>query len=483
MVTEIELKLDLTTEAAAFLEASPLLEGAMAKAKLHARYFDTPQQDLAAHGLTLRIRRSGNKRTQTVKGEGAPAAGLFDRSEWELPVSDDTPVMDDRTPVPALLSDISAALAPAFDVKVERRTWIVAEGGSSIELVIDRGAAQAGTREAPICEVELELKAGNTDALFAMARKLDAVAPVRLGVLTKSERGYLLLRPAPASFKAEPVFLDTALSAGQALRHIALLCVRQFRLNEMLLSESRSSEALHQARVAVRRLRSALSIFKAVLPDPRLAHFRAEFKHLAGLLGEARDIDVMTANAPPGPLRHRLEAARGAAYAHVEAALASDRVRWLILDFVEWVGSGATTDPDREEAPEPAVAFAAATLKRIRRKVKAHGADFKRLSDEERHDFRKLAKKLRYSAEFFGGLFPAKHRQRDYRKFVRALEKLQDRLGLLNDQVAAHGILDRLGLADDPDAAALIQHRKKAKLLAAAATGYADLLEAPKFWA
>ncbi|HEX7876123.1 MAG TPA: CHAD domain-containing protein [Sphingobium sp.] len=479
MVTEIELKLEVTTEAAAFLEASPLLEGTMAKTKLHAQYFDTPGHDLANNGLALRIRRSGKKSIQTVKGEGGPAAGLFDRSEWELPVSDSIPVMDERTPVPALLAGSSAALAPIFDVKVERRTWIVTEGDSSIELVIDRGAVQSGTRTAPICEVELELKAGSADALFVMARKLDAVAPVRLGVLSKSERGHLLLRHAPTSFKAEPVLLHPGLSAGEAFQHIALLCLRQFRLNEMLLGESRNGEALHQARVAIRRLRSALSIFKALLPDARLAHFRGEFKYLAGLLGDARDIDVMLAKAPPGGLRDRLEAARVEAYTHVETALASDRIRWLILDFVQWAGSSATA----QEAGEPAAAFAAAALRRIRKKVKGHGAGFKRLSDEDRHDFRKLAKKMRYAAEFFGSLFLGKHRQRDQRRFVRKLEKLQDSLGLLNDLVAGEAMLDRLGFASDPDAAALTGHRNKAKLLVAAAAGYENLLAAPKFWA
>lgn len=481
---EIELKLDVTPEAADFLEASALLEGKMAKAKLHARYFDTAQRDLQRNGLTLRIRSSGKKRVQTVKMDGGPAAGLFDRAEWELSVTDDTPVMDDRTPVPKLLDKCGDELSPAFEVKVERRTWMIAEGNASIELVIDRGAAEANVRTAPICEVELELKAGDANALFALARKLDAVAPVRLGVLSKSERGYLLLGSAPTAFKAEPVQLPPEISAAQAFQHIAQSCVRQFRLNEMLLSESRNSEALHQARVAIRRLRSALSIFKTLLADERLAHFSLEFKRLASVLGQARDIDVMMAKVPPGALQDRLGVLHGEAYTQVEATLASDRTRRLILEFIEWTGNGAWVhqDNDREIRDAPAAAFATATLRRVRKKVKGRGADFQGLSDDSRHDFRKLAKKLRYSAEFFGTLFPGKRHESDYRRFVKALEKLQDKLGLINDAVTAHAMLDKLGIADDPDAAALLHNGKRSKLLTGAADSYDKLLAAPKFW-
>src|SRR3546814_3833396 len=78
---------------------------------------------------------------------------------------------------------------------------------SSDLLVFDRGEAVAGDRKSPICEIELELKDGDPAALFALARRIDTVAPVRLGVQTKAERGYRLTGPVTTMFKAEPVAL------------------------------------------------------------------------------------------------------------------------------------------------------------------------------------------------------------------------------------------------------------------------------------
>src|SRR3546814_9533700 len=89
MADEIELKLDLTPEAADALEATTVLPGDPGIAEQRSVYFDTLDHQLSKTGLLLRIRRSGSKRLQTIKADGASAAGLFVRSEWERPVSKD----------------------------------------------------------------------------------------------------------------------------------------------------------------------------------------------------------------------------------------------------------------------------------------------------------------------------------------------------------------------------------------------------------
>ncbi len=484
MANEIELKLELAPEAAAFLEASPLLSGTMAKANQRAIYFDTPEKDLASNGLSLRIRRSGRKRTQTVKADGGNHTGLFDRSEWEIPVPSDVPVLDNETPVLSLLGERTSELAPLFTVEIERRTWMMIEGVSSIELVLDRGVARVGERQTPICEVELELKSGDAQALFDLAQKLDAIAPVRLGVATKAERGYQLLGPATRSSKAGPVRLDPALTSAQAFQQIARLCLRHYRLNEAILLETREAEALHQARVAIRRLRSALSLFKTILADDRINRFRTDFRDLAAILGGARDIDVLLERAPPGPLRDRLETARDGAYGAVESALASEQVRHLIIDFVQWLGAGAWLEDStrRKARDEQAPIFAASALRQFRRKLKKQGEGLRHISDEKRHDIRKMAKKLRYASEFFAALFPGHPQERRHEKFVRSLAKLQEKLGELNDLASTHEVLHHLGLADEPEASHLLAETSKSRLLASAADAYDDLVDARKFW-
>jgi len=462
-----------------------VLSGEPQVQQLHAVYFDTPDHALAEAGFSLRIRRAGDERIQTIKASGTAGAGLFVRPEWEMPVSDDVPALDHTTPVRAMLGDLADEIAPLFEVSVERRTWIVHEGDAEIELVLDSGEVIAGARRDRVSEIELELKHGAPAALFALARKLDAHVPLHLGVLSKSERGYRLTKRPRSSFKAGKVTLQTEINAAEAFHHIAQTCIRQFRLNENALRSDRSVEALHQARVALRRLRSAFSIFKPLLKDDEQATaLREELRALAAELGEARNLDVLVERTAPGPLHDRLQTARDAAYVQVEAVLASPRARWAMLDLVEWLLDGEWTrnEETRKHREEPVRDFSGAALDRIRRKVKKDGRKLATTHDEARHTVRKDAKKLRYASEFFASLFDDKRARKRHKRFLAALEGLQDELGALNDLATAPDELRKLGLEDDVEAQALLGDGRKKALLSAAAEAHDDLCDAKRFW-
>lgn len=472
MQPEIELKLELSVQAAEIFAQWPPLQALDGDtATLHATYFDTPDRQLARQGVSLRIRRSGRRRIQTVKANGRGGAGLFARDEWERAVRGSTPVLDDGNPVAALLGDAKADIVPAFEVVVERRTWLVPQDGALIELVLDRGVVRAGEREESICEIELELKSGEPAALFALARRIDADVPVRTGVLSKSERGYRLARALPAAHKADLVRLDPDMAIGDALGQIVALCLRHYRLNEALLLESYVPAALHQARVAIRRLRTALSLFRPVLRAEEVARFQGELRWLAHMLGEARDLDVLSVDDAAG--HAVLEAARAEAHARVLQWLGSARVRMLMLDLTQWLADGAGLSDD---AAKPVTPFAVERLRKRRKRIAKGGKHMKRLSDEARHVIRKDAKKLRYSAEYFGSLFSAKAARRRYKRFIVRLEAMQDRLGKLNDLVTAPATLAGIGLTAEADMA------DKPKLLSAAAKAHGQLVEARRFW-
>ncbi|CAN5216143.1 inorganic triphosphatase [soil metagenome] len=481
---ETELKLALTREAVDALEASALLNGESTKITQRAIYFDTPDQALRAHGLSLRIRQNGHGRVQTIKGGGAGHAGLFVRPEWEMPVPDDTPVLDDSTPVSALLGDDVDRLAPAFELQVDRRTWIIRQDAAEMELVLDRGAAIAGARSTEICEAELELLSGDPAALFAFARTIAAIAPVRLGVESKAARGYRLLEAVPVAFKAQAVALDTGQTGASAFEQIANACLHHYRLNEALMLADGGPEALHQARVALRRLRSALAIFKDMLADARFLHFRSELRWLTAIFGDARNLDVLREKAGAGALHDRIEKARAIAHDQVQTALASGRTRTLMLDLAHWVAMGDWLfAPETLAARErSAVASAADQLARFKRRLRNHGGHFASLSDEARHEVRKDAKKLRYAAEFFGSLYPGKGDQRRYRKFVKGLEALQDTLGTLNDLATGHDVLAKLGLEGDTEAKAMLEGESKSQLLLSATDTIHDFKDMRKFW-
>ncbi|MDO7836120.1 CHAD domain-containing protein [Sphingobium sp. HBC34] len=473
MQPEIELKLDILPEWTDALLEWPGLPPDNRVESLHATYFDTPDRLLAARGFSLRIRRSGRRRVQTVKASGKGGAGLFARDEWDMPVRGNVPVLDDRNPIAALLGDAVTAIAPIFTVEVERRIWLVNEGDATIELVLDIGMIHAEGRKDPVCEIELELKAGDPSALFALARRIDSDIPVRPGVLTKSERGYRLRDALPGAFKAEPVMCDPATDIGSAFVQVMAACLRQYRLNEALLLRHYRGEALHQARVAVRRLRSALTLFKPVLGKADRMRFRGELRWLGHLLGEARDLDVLLEQRAPGdPHRVTLEQAQADAHARVLDWLGSARVRMLMIDLVEWLASG----PVRRKAGAAAAHLAARRLRRYRRRIAKRGRRLDRLTDEARHAVRKDAKTLRYGAAFFGSLFDRKRQRRRRKTFVAALERMQAELGALNDLVSAPRTLARYGLVDAPSPV------ERDALLAAAAKAQADFADCKGFW-
>lgn len=480
---ETELKLELTPDDAAVLEASELLGPPEDVTRLRSIYFDTPDCALREAGLSLRIRSSGRKRIQTIKADQARGAGLFARPEWELPVRNRRPVPDDRTPVPRLLAKLDAEVEKRFAVDVERTRWIVAEDDARIEVVIDRGDVRGSGGRAAICELELELEQGEPACLFALARRIAAVVPLRISVLSKAGRGYRIGSESEA-VKAEAPAIDPDMAAGEALPAIVQACLRQYRLNEAILLDARCGEAVHQARVALRRLRSGLSLFRPMLRgDPKLRRLSDGLRDLARILGKARDIDVLVGQLEPGRARDVLAAASEQAYADVANAIEAANTRALMVDLVEWVGFGAWRSDKDAQLRDCAVAdFAADVLDDALRKVRRRGRDLADIDEEALHQLRKDAKKLRYGAEFFAPAFPGRKATHQRKRFLHSLEALSDALGVLTDAAMASELVSALGLADEPDAVALGAHEKRGRLLRRAQRHHDKLVERKPFW-
>jgi len=254
----------------------------------------------------------------------------------------------------------------------------------------------------------------------------------------------------PTSFKAVMLVLQPDMPAAETFRAIVRACVQHFRLNELLLVANRSAESLHQARVAIRRLRSALSLFESIAEDQEYEGLKRRLRDVSYRLGKARNLDVYIASNTPldtggkadllpldPDLAIRVHAARKRAYQRVLWTLRSNGFRELMQDLVAWLEGGAwrtREEPERQAArDQPIEDFAARILERRRRKLRQGGRHLERLSSEGRHRVRIEAKKLRYASEFFSSLSPdRKHRAR-HASFLAALEELQTALGGLND--------------------------------------------------
>src|SRR5262249_23651627 len=193
--------------------------------------------------------------------------------------------------------------------RVRRTVYPLRSGGSEIELTIDRGKVEAGSQSLPICEVELELKRGETAELFKLARTLAEDVPVQLAAKSKAERGYALIAgEGPGPVKAAPVALIPGCSRQAAFQTIARASLRQLVANQPATLGG-DPEGLHQMRVALRRLRAAISLFADMLLDPQTEEMKSQFKWITQELGPARELDVfmrrvvspVTNSKPNGP--------------------------------------------------------------------------------------------------------------------------------------------------------------------------------------
>lgn len=352
------------------------------------------------------------------------------------------------------------------------------------------------------------MKRGSPADGLELADSLDGVTA--LGVLTKSKRGFALKGGEPNSFKAKPIELNPDMPAIEAFRTVARACIRQFRLNEPILIAYRSAEPLHQVRVVMRRLRSALSLFKPIVADQEYEGFKRGLRECSHKLGEARDLDVYIAcrtvsnaseNGGFSPLAlersGRAQSERDQTYQRVISALQSKRFRLLMQNFVIWIEAGPSCsreEPKKKRAArgQAILEFAAHALDRRWRKLKHGGRHLDRLSPEQRHRIRIDAKKLRYAAEFMSGLMGNPKNRKMHKEFIAALESLQARLGDLNDVQTGREIAARLA---PPEALAITgstsrrvadhlgeEKTRVAKLLGLASRAHRQLLGAKPFW-
>lgn len=494
---EVELKLECDGPDLTALSTHPLLKDvAAAEPKLlRTRYYDTPDRALREEGLTLRIRSAGNRYVQTVKA-GAGQIGLFDRAEWESDVPGDAPEPSAwaGTAAEPVLEKAGTTLEPLFTSVVMRRVHPVDFGESRIAVTLDDGRIETAAGDALLCELELELESGRVADLFGLAQALAETVPLRLGVLTKSARGFAALdREVPSPAKAEAIELSPGDDAGTVFRTVARACLRHLRINETaFLQGPRDPSALHQMRVALRRLRSALSLFAPLFEvDLKAAALADEIKRVTEPFGHARNLDVFIHDTLPVLAEHnpdhpglseigrKAHEAREHAYAAVQEILASPEWRGLLIDLAGWVEAGPWSE--RDAARQDGRHFAAGILDKARRRVKKRGRGLRHLDAHTRHRARISAKKLRYGAEFFAGLFPKPKAQKRQKAFGDALSDLQDHLGALNDIETARTLPLDIASEDGPAMPEVDEKRVK-DLLDKAADARTDLLDVKPFW-
>ena len=445
MPNEIELKLRIAKEDIPRLRRHAtirrhLMQKAVTR-RLVSTYYDTSDLQLFDKRVSLRVRRMSGGWFQAVKAAGHSLAGLHQRLEWEdiiakgepdyTKITDPslTPIFDDLI--------LRRALKPIFTTDMRRTEWQLNYQGSHIELSLDDGLLIAGDHQQPLIEIELELKQGRVEHLFALALELQADIPLSIENVSKAQRGYARYRDFPQQVsKAKPAGITPNDQPDEAFEKAGWECLRQLQSNQPLAMQGTDPEGVHQMRVALRRLKIVLKTFGMLHAD-----IHEELDWLGDLLAKPRDLDVFLYEMLPGMklskddlarIQPQVANARKRAYSMFRNGLKQPRYQRLLLILGHLFASGLPANQ------ADLTHIASRQLQNLHKKLLKQGKQLASLSIDEKHRLRGRVRQLRYALEFFSPLYldkkhAGKKTEKQATTLLAALHALQDSLGMLND--------------------------------------------------
>ncbi|MBZ9655298.1 CYTH and CHAD domain-containing protein [Phyllobacterium lublinensis] len=457
---ETELKLLAPPGTLDAIRGSPaVLQSARNKGtirRLEATYYDTADHQLFGAGLSLRVRRSGKHFTQTIKR--LSAKNPLERDEWEAPVEEQAPNLGalPTGEIDGIFSRIGASdLAPVFVTRVRRHAIALDVPDGEIEIAFDDGMIEAGEQRESLSEIELELKHGKAAVLYRFGLDLMDVSPLCLETQSKSSRGYALaLNLRASAVKAGTSSVCREDTVDEGIAKLLSGCQQQILANLCAAQSGREPEGIHQLRVALRRLRTALYLIRRDLKSPLLQALDADARRFAQRLGPARNWDVFVNETLPtiekadlspiafSALREASEPFREKGHHAVRESLGDPQTnRFLLRLGLAIEQRGWRNDIASESLAilaEPMTKFASRALDGLEHKALERGRKFSHLHPQERHKLRITLKKLRYAAEFFLPLYAD---QGAANKYLKQLSRLQDILGEANDIITSRALL------------------------------------------
>jgi triphosphatase len=403
-------------------------------------WHDSPEHALFEDGLTLAEQRGAWRLIRVAPGAETWLPGQ------PVPVVAEEP---DRETLPS-------PLAPLAAFEGRQSSSVHTFDGQPVTITVAKGVLRAVTAEQPVARIWLS---GDEQAVRHAALLIAAAIPVEVPLASLAAAAIALAtgRDAAERHKGAPVLPEGTSDSADALAHILghLFDVVSAHARTFVRAEVKPTEAVHQMRVAVRRARSALSIFRPAVPAGVLDEVGAGLKQLGGLLGPNRDWDVFVDETAPEirdalPNDDRLDRLIAAAGRRrtecqkvLSAYLTSPAFRTMGIELAWfasarfWHAAPVVTDPP----PPDLVAFAATVLQHRWKKLLSAGKKIEELDIPSLHGVRLRAKRARYAAEMFSTL----HQGKAAHRFIRRLSTLQQRLGVLNDGAVATHLLEELG--------------------------------------
>lgn len=434
----------------------------LAATRMRDTYFDTDRWSVLRAGFALRVRESEMWPEATLKSFGRSTEALTVRREivQSLADADLRETLDDPGPVTERVRALAGRreLQALFTVETQRERFSLSGTGTRAEIALDSSTFRLDDgAQRELLRVEVELIAGSIAALMPWVSQLQAACALAPSRGPKFRMG---LECAGLELPdLGPTVADSSMDAAR----FALTMVRQGVL-AMLTHEpatrlGEDPEALHDLRVAVRRVESYLKAFRIHLPVA-VVDCREPLRDLRRALGRARDVEVQLAELDAyagelsdaersslGPLRSYLELARGRARAAMLETLDADETQDLFQRLETGVDEHAVVAQVVVDSPATPVISATqlvATLvppafRRLRKRAEPLSVDS---PSEDFHEVRTRVKRLRHIVECARPLFG-----RSVKEYRRSLQRLQDVLGTLQDSHVASERLRALAAA------------------------------------
>jgi len=477
MQIELEIKFRLSEGAAARVWRTLPAVRARRRRVIRNTYFDTPDFRLRDARAALRLRRDGRHWRQSLKFENHGGSAMPERIEWEQVVPRGRLALE-RLPEKEIearhglrLAELAERLDAVFTTRFERRSGeLPLPDGTRIEVSLDKGQISAGQRRSALFELELELIEGHAAAMLACAEQLIEPLGLQLEFRSKAQRGYrLATNSSDTPVKASSAAFGPQASVEHAFVQVFRASLAQVEANLRGTATLPDAEYLHQLRVGLRRMRTALRAFRGLVPRLVAEPLLGELRELMPALGSARDWDVLSeilknvaqapvAGAPAlAPLLRRVALQRARARRAARACVISAAFQRFILHGTAWMERKPwRSEPNGAARPvpdQPVATFANRALTKLEHRAARSARRIDWRDPVARHGLRVRLKRLRYACEFFASCSPRKAA----RRYLERLEGLQDLLGELNDLAVARRLLAPIGADECAPAVGFVQ--------------------------
>lgn len=467
-LTEFELKLEVPANQLVHIEAY-MRTGKVVAKQLHAYYFDTKEGALRSKGVVLRLRKEGSDWVQTAKST-LPKVNLvtnntnstFERLEDNVNILNHSGAyMPEIILARHMGKAVGDAILKALNLKsyhfkreseipklvkvyetdVKRLTREIQFNGTTLELALDQGKVTNGIKSLALCELEIELKKGKAEDAVLFAQACCKNYGLWLSCITKSMKGQRLSQASANQVLIEPNPKFTKHYSGNEIAMTVLeFCLKQVIANASELADGRvDNERVHQLRVSIRRLRTALQEFKILIDG---IHPAWEFPLIDAFrdLGDYRDYfnfiesvlpKIKAAGGPTievGNVKHGIknpvQVIRSNAFQHGLLT---------IIAFTLSMPANTHIQSHQNLSSSKTKKVISKRLEKIYTQLIGDSRNFLALDESQQHKVRKRLKRLRYLVEFCGSLYS----NAQIKTFISKVKPAQDALGLYNDELIA----------------------------------------------